>query len=76
MRFFDEPMTDTLLIRSPSAPDTGERLNTIGTVDLGTTAQPSSGNADALLWGFRPGVMTRCELEPDDLLALNPRQVN
>jgi alpha-methylacyl-CoA racemase len=31
--------------------------------------------ADALIEGFRPGVMERCGLGPDDLLAVNPRLV-
>ncbi|MEO5672073.1 MAG: CaiB/BaiF CoA-transferase family protein, partial [Ramlibacter sp.] len=31
--------------------------------------------ADALIEGFRPGVMERCGLGPDDLLAVNPKLV-
>ncbi|MDQ0044394.1 CaiB/BaiF CoA transferase family protein [Variovorax boronicumulans] len=31
--------------------------------------------ADALIEGFRPGVMERCKLGPDDLLKANPRLV-
>src|SRR5690242_4003040 len=34
-----------------------------------------AGKADALLEGFRPGVMERLGLGPDHLLALNPRLV-
>jgi len=49
-------------------------------VDLKTTAgaalvQRLVGEADALIEGFRPGVMERLGLGPDECLALNPRLV-
>jgi len=57
--------------------DRGKRsivLNLKDTQDLGTFKQLVE-SADALVEGFRPGVMERLGIGPDECLALNPRLV-
>lgn len=78
---------DVIRIKRPAAPDAVKKIDATGkrgirsiVLDLKTPAGREAAlrlveNADALIEGFRPGVMERLGIGPEDCLLRNPRLV-